>query len=115
MPQPVETMPQPTFEPVDLTELQNFGVLMAANELVFWPLGLALTWDHDKATGVASNLHIREWSTHESIELGPDDQIGIERRRQFAIWAAKRLALVQQADAEQQAKLAKYIEEHPNG
>jgi hypothetical protein len=35
----------PMFRKVDLTELMAEGVLLAANERFFWPLGLALTWD----------------------------------------------------------------------
>lgn len=88
-------MGSPTFEIVDLTELQDAGVLMAANERFFWPLGLALTWDQDKETGTASNLHVREWrwedGHHEAIELGVSDEIGTERRARFKEWLAERL------------------------
>jgi hypothetical protein len=84
----------PSFVRVDLTELQDEGVLMAANTWFFWPLGLALTWDHED--GTASNLHVREW-THEpgrgeTIGLAADDPTGIERRARFDAWIDKRLA-----------------------
>ena len=83
-------------ERVDLTSLMNAGVLMAANEAFFWPLGLALTWIYSHETGVASGLYISQWvypdGHHESIELEPDDEIGDERRRRFADWLNDRLA-----------------------
>lgn len=86
---------KPTFVPVDLTELMTAGVLMAANERFFWPFGLALTWNYDKDTGIATDLHVREWrypdDHHESIGLEPEDETAEERRRQFADWARKRL------------------------
>jgi hypothetical protein len=84
---------RPKFRPVDLTEMQDEGVLMAANEAFFWPLGLALTWDHAE-DGTASNLHIREWvftdGHHETIGLDPEDAIGKERRTRFAAYVAQR-------------------------
>jgi hypothetical protein len=86
----------PVFREVDLTGLMDHGVLMAANERFFWPLGLALTWDFDRETGVASGLHVREWvyadGHHESIELSPDDEVGAQRREAFAAWASERIA-----------------------
>lgn len=86
---------KPKFVPVDLTELMMNGVLMAANERFFWPLGLALTWDYDKETATASNLHVREWEYedghHESIGLATDDEVANERRQRFVGWAHKRL------------------------
>lgn len=47
-------MSDPAFVEVDLTELWTEGVLMAANERFFWPLGLALTWD-------VPTLPVNEW------------------------------------------------------
>ena len=86
-------MTSPVFVPVDLTELQDAGVLMAANEAFFWPLGLALTWTHHD-DGSASDLHIREWrfddGHHESIALDSEDEIGGVRREAFAKWVADR-------------------------
>lgn len=83
----------PEFVPADLTEMQDEGVLMAANEAFFWPLGLALTWQHAK-DGTASDLHIREWhyedGHHEAIGLEPDDPIGRERRERYAAWLGRR-------------------------
>jgi len=35
----------PKMVKVDLTELQDEGILFHANEQFFWPLGLALTWE----------------------------------------------------------------------
>jgi hypothetical protein len=85
--------PDLSFREVDLTGLVNHGVLMAANERFFWPLGLALAWDFDR--GVASGLHVREWvyadGHHESIELSPDDEVGAQRREAFAAWASERI------------------------
>lgn len=87
-------MAELTFEKVDLTELMNEGVLMAANERFFWPFGLALTWTYDKDTGVASDLHVRQWShpvgKRERIDLDAVDPVGDERRERFMAWALKR-------------------------
>jgi hypothetical protein len=84
---------------LDLTELQNNGVLMAANERFFWPLGLALAWEHDPENGdTASRLHVREWQYadghQETIEISPDDEIGPLRRERFMSWLADRVALI---------------------
>jgi len=85
---------KPTFVPVDLTELMNEGVLMAANERFFWPFGLALTWTVSDA-GYVSDLHVREWEFEdghrESIALEPDDVVGQERRDRFDEWARERI------------------------
>jgi hypothetical protein len=93
---------KPVFVPVDLTELMTAGVLMAANERFFWPFGLALAWDHDKETGIASNLHVREWQYedghHEGIGLGPDDPIVPERRSKFDEWASARVDTMPEAE-----------------
>lgn len=87
------------FVRVDLTELMMNGVLMAANERFFWPLGLALTWDYDKETAVASDLHIREWlygdGHQESIGLRVGDEVARERRERFAAWAERRIEAMQ--------------------
>jgi hypothetical protein len=84
-----------TFDPVDLTELQDEGVLMAANEAFFWPLGLALTWMHG-ADGTATGLHVRQWShldgERERIDLADDDEQGHERRERFEEWRGRRVA-----------------------
>lgn len=89
------TQDQLKFVEVDLTELMNEGVLMAANERFFWPFGLALTWEYDKATGIASGLHVRQWThpenARERIDLDPVDEIGNERRQRFAQWASQRV------------------------
>ena len=81
------------FVTVDLTKLMDEGVLMAANEAFFWPLGLALTWNRDD-NGFASNLHIREWEFEdghiEPIELLPDDPVVDDRRAHYATWLANR-------------------------
>jgi hypothetical protein len=91
-------MKEPKFSPVDLTSLMLDGVLMAANEAFFWPLGLALSWEVPKedmgVKGPAWNLHVREWvyedGHHECIELPDDDEIGQERRVRFAAWVKAR-------------------------
>lgn len=89
-------MNDPKFVPVDLTMLQDEGVLMAANQFFFWPLGLALAWEHDpELADVASNLHVREWQYedghHEIIELHADDEIGSRRRTRFGEWINARI------------------------
>jgi hypothetical protein len=87
-------MSEPKFIPVDLAVLQDEGILMAANEAFFWPLGLALTWRRNYETGVVSNLHIREWQHedghHEAITI-EDDDVARERRRRFGDWVAQRV------------------------
>lgn len=97
-------MTDPRFVPVDLTMLQNEGVLMAVNERVLWPLGLALTWDHDEATGSATNLHVREWryedGHHEAIELEDVDAVADERRSRFAGWVGDRALTMPEAERE---------------
>jgi hypothetical protein len=91
-------MSDPKFQEVNLTELQDEGVLLAANEAFFWRLGLALTWDHDPETGTASNLHIREWTWNdrhrEIIELAPDDTVAAQRHARFKAWLNKRIDLL---------------------
>lgn len=86
----------PRFIPVDLATLENNGVLMAANEAFFWPLGLALTWVHSIDGDDPKELHVREWvwedGHHETIDLAPDDAVGIERRERFKAWRAWRMA-----------------------
>lgn len=84
---------QMSFAEQDLTELMSNGVLMAANERFFWPLGLALTWvmDGDKATG----LQVRQWdfpTGHiEAIAIAPDDDIAHARREAFRSWMLRRV------------------------
>lgn len=97
---------KPKFVPVDLTELMDEGVLMAANERFFWPLGLALTWEIDtdlpEAERVATNLHLREWrwedEHHEGIELEADDPVAAERRARFEKWWLARIASMPAAE-----------------
>jgi hypothetical protein len=88
------TEDKPKFVPVDLTEMQNAGVLMAVNERVLWPLGLALTWKHSEA-GEASDLHIREWQWedghHETIE-NSNDSITQWRLKAFEGYVLARIA-----------------------
>ena len=95
-------MAAPTFVPADLTELANAGVLMAVNELVLWPLGLALTWDRETDTGQCSGLHVRQWEYEdghrETIALDHADAVGVERRAAFAAWAEHRAALLPDAE-----------------
>jgi hypothetical protein len=97
---------KPKFVPVDLTEMMDEGVLMAANERFFWPLGLALTWDVPEGAeareaagepmGPASNLHVREWQFedqhHEGIEMDPLHSTVVDRRARFEKWALDRIA-----------------------
>lgn len=90
-------MTEPTFVAVDLTRLKKSGVLMAANERFFWPLGLALTWDYNKETGEDSGLHVRTWQWEdghiETIET-EEDETTIERRAAFGDWLEVRIALL---------------------
>ena len=84
-------MTDPKFSPVDMQEMMDEGVLMAANEAFFWPLGLALTWTVEDGR-YEGDLHIRRWvwddGHRESIALAPDDEVGIERRKRFAAYRA---------------------------
>lgn len=68
---------------VDLTELMNDGVLMAANERFFWPLGLALTWSIDRdlpvEEQVAFDLHVTEWVFDDGHHEGIRPAIAAER------------------------------------
>jgi len=86
-------MKEPKFSPVDMQEMMEEGVLMAANEAFFWPLGLALTWTVEDGV-YQSELHVREWvyedGHHETIALQDDDEIGKERRVRFAAWVKER-------------------------
>lgn len=96
-------MSDPQQVEVPLPELVTAGVLMAANERVFWPLGLALTWDQDMETGDCRNLRITEWrwadGHHESIELDPSDPVGPERRRAFQAYVTERAASMPPAES----------------
>ena len=90
-------MSEPKFSPVDMQTMMDDGVLMAANETFFWPLGLALTWTVDDGK-YEGELHIREWvfeNGHlEDIALADDDEVGIERRARFSQWLTARLAAI---------------------
>jgi hypothetical protein len=90
----------PRFVTVDLTEMSESGVLMLVNELVLWPLGLALTWDRSD-DGTCSNLHIRQWEYddghRETIEM-VDDDLASRRRDAFGTWASNRRALLPPAE-----------------
>lgn len=103
---PEDEPTKPRFQPVDLSELMLAGVLMAANERFFWPLGLALTWTWDPENEKASDLHVRQWvypdGHHEAIDLDPDDELATERRTRFDAWALARLETF--PIAEEQAK-----------
>jgi hypothetical protein len=97
-------MTEPKFGPVDLTEMMESGVLLAANETFFWPLGLALTWQYDSETGIASGLHISEWKYDdghaEGIVLEVGDPVAVNRRFRFQEWAIERIGLMK-PEAEQ--------------
>lgn len=88
----------PRFVLVSLTELMNEGVLMAANEQFFWPLGLALTWivdsDLPEAERVATELHVRQWEYtdghRETIETSQDG-VAEKRHHAFTIWLQTRI------------------------
>jgi hypothetical protein len=85
------------FKPVDMQELMDEGVLMAANRVFFWPLGLALAWEVDEETHTRylGGLHVREWvypdGHHESIELSEDDEVGRDREDRFDQWMKVRV------------------------
>jgi hypothetical protein len=101
---------KPKFVPVDLTEMMDEGVLMAANERFFWPLGLALTWDvpdgsaakeaAGEPVGPATNLHVREWQWkdghHEGIEAA--DPVVDGRRARFEKWWLARITSMPAAE-----------------
>lgn len=94
----------PKFVPVDLTELADGGVLYHANELFFWPLGLALTWTRDgdgtgPGTGPCEDLHVRQWEYpdghRESIaDLNQEDGVKESRDRGFFKWMIARVRLL---------------------
>lgn len=84
------------FTPVDMKEMMDEGVLMAANEEFFWKYGLALTWTVEDGEYVGS-LHIREWTdldgwNRETIALAPDDEVGNQRRERWLRWKQQRLS-----------------------
>lgn len=84
----------PRFVPIDETAILNAGILMAANERFFWPLGMALTVDRDPVTGEAKHLHVRqnEWSDgHREIISQSDDQLMRERRAAFLQFVQRRI------------------------
>lgn len=93
-----------SFEDVDLRDFVENGILMAANEAFFWPLGLALTFrlseDHTRFT----DLHVREWvfedGHHESIAVDPHDELVLQRREAFENWLNERLASMPEKEAE---------------
>ena len=94
-------MSDPKFLPVDMQEMMDEGVLMAANEAFFWPLGLALTWTFEDGKYVGE-LHVREWREdgewmRDTIGLAADDEVGIERRKRFALWLEDRHTAIQAA------------------
>jgi len=82
------------FVSVDLAELSEAGVLMAANERFFWPLGLSLAWTLEP-DGATHSLHIREWEWEpgrgERIDIASDDEVAAQRRRAFERWLEARL------------------------
>ena len=90
--------PDPVFRRVDLRELTEAGVLMAANERFFWPLGLSLVVNVDRETGEYSDLHVRQWEWldghREGIELAADDDVAPVRRAAFRTWMEERRALL---------------------
>lgn len=101
---------KPVSVEVDLTMLQDAGVLMAVNERTFWAWGLALAWTHDPDTGKASGLMVTEWDFgdghQENIGLEEDDPIGTQRRIAFGEWAAARAALMPDAEERDRALAA---------
>lgn len=87
-------MPDAKFEPIELKELQDSGVLMVANEQFFWPLGLALTWSIDPETKEVSGLHVRQWTFgdgHRETIAGDGAPIESLRHEAFAAWCLRRI------------------------
>ena len=87
----------PKFTPFDLKEFLESGALLAVNERVLWPLGLALTVNMDTDTGAVSDLHVRQWvfadGHHEIIEdSAPDDPVIVERHAALKAWVEARAA-----------------------
>lgn len=101
-----DTTPTPDLKmvPVDLTELQDAGVLSFVNVAVLWPLGLALTWVH-APNGQASALHIRQWNFSpgelETIGWDPDDPVRASRVTAFRAWLTERLSQMKPEEADQ--------------
>jgi hypothetical protein len=93
-------MTTPRFVPADLTELVESGVLMAVNELVLWPLGLALAWVRAE-NGSCVDLGIRQWEYedgHRETIAMAEDAFTVTRREAFAAWASHRRALMPESE-----------------
>lgn len=89
------------FTEVPLKGLVEHGVLMAANELFFWPMGLALTWFVDD-DGSVHDLHVRQWEQdgewiREPIE-SEHDEAWLQRREAWADYVVERLGKLSPED-----------------
>ena len=100
---PMTDPTKPEFVEVPLIEMMDEGVLLAINERVLWPLGLALTWGYSQEGHDARDLHIREWrfedGHHEGIEVDPNDPVVQEHRKAFPAYVKKRAETMPSAEA----------------
>lgn len=84
----------PQFVPVELGAIVRSGVMNAANERFFWPLGLALAVFHDPVTGEYTNLHVRQYQFadgHRETIHQSDDSVASARREAFLTFVRRRV------------------------
>lgn len=99
------TIEDPRFVTVSLQRIVDDGILLAANEAFFWPLGLSLTYMADGPEGeYADDLHIREWRegvewNGEDISASVDDTLVAIRRLRFKDWRKQRIDKIEALSA----------------
>jgi len=111
-------MSDPKFVPIPLKEFVESGTMVAVNERILWPLGVALTVDFDSATGEYTNLHVRQWEFedghHECIEEAADDPVMAERHRAFFDYVQERTATMPEEEAAEALLLLDWSEPWDN-
>lgn len=93
----LSVMSDPEFNPIDLTEFLESGILLKVNEEVLWPLGLALTVSYDIHTNKITRLFVSEWSYpdgHQEIIESVEDDVMTGRHAAFEKWVRARAALM---------------------
>ena len=84
-----ETAEPRPFVEIPLKEFVDNGILLAANEAFFWPLGLALTVTRDDDNRYVK-LDVRQWEPPEVITFDETDPVYEVRREAFSLWETKR-------------------------